>query len=211
MRLVELDDAAEKPVKTYSGGMRRRLQLIMGLVHTPKILFLDEPTLGLDIHTRTKMWEYNKHRNRDKGLTLIRTTPYLEEADSLCHRIAIMDGGVIKVLDYPQQMKEKLGGDILTLRIDENQQDMIQFLETVPGVTEVTNCDDNACRLKLPSVENALPIIVEVVSSHGGKITDITFTKPTLEQVFLEVTGRSFRDSDKTTNNNTSLPSQQWN
>jgi ABC-2 type transport system ATP-binding protein len=157
------------------------------------------------------MWEYIKHLNRDNGLTVFMTTHYLEEADSLCHRIAIIDGGVIKVLDYPQQLKEKLGGDILTLQLDGNQQDMMQFLKTVPGVTEVTKSADNTYRLKLPSVEKALPIIVEVVTGHGARITDITFTKPTLEQVFLEVTGRSFRDSDNTGNNNGSQPSQQWN
>jgi ABC-2 type transport system ATP-binding protein len=206
MNLVELDDAAERPVKTYSGGMRRRLQLIMGLIHTPKILFLDEPTLGLDIHTRAKMWEYIKHLNHDNGLTVFMTTHYLEEADSLCNRIAIIDGGVIKVSASPQELKEKLGGDILTLQLS-GSQDMTLFLQTVPEVSEVTKTADNTYRVKLPRVEKALPMIVEGVTNRGTKITDITFTKPTLEQVFLEVTGKSFRDSD----NGGSQPWQPWN
>ena len=196
MKLVDLQDSSEKPVKTYSGGMRRRLQLIMGLVHTPKILFLDEPTLGLDIQTRAKMWEYIKHLNQEKGLTVFMTTHYLEEADSLCDRIAIIDHGVIKVSASPSELKEKLGGDILTLELTDGP-DMTQFLKNVPEVSEVTKPASNSYRVKLPRVEKVLPTIVEGVSNHGLKITDISFTKPTLEQVFLEVTGRSFRDSEE--------------
>ena len=176
MKLVDLQDFSEKPVKTYSGGMRRRLQLIMGLVHTPKILFLDEPTLGLDIQTRAKMWEYIKHLNQEKGLTVFMTTHYLEEADSLCNRIAIIDHGVIKVSASPSELKEKLGGDILTLELTDGQ-DMTQFLKNVPEVSEVTKPTSNSYRVKLPRVEKALPTIVEGVSNHGLKITDISFTE----------------------------------
>jgi ABC-2 type transport system ATP-binding protein len=198
LKLVDLQEFAEKPVKTYSGGMRRRLQLILGLVHTPQILFLDEPTLGLDIQTRAKMWEYIKHLNQEKGLTVFMTTHYLEEADSLCNRIAIIDHGVIKVSASPSQLKEKLGGDILTLELTEGR-DMTQFLMGVPEVSEVTKPTSNSYRVKLPRVEKALPTIVEGISDHGLKITDISFTKPTLGQVFLEVTGKSFRDSEEST------------
>ena len=101
LKLVDLDGAASRRVKTYSGGMRRRLQLAIGLIHTPKILFLDEPTLGLDIQTRTKMWEYMSKLNKEQGLTIFMTTHYLEEADGLCNRIAIIDHGVIKVSGSP--------------------------------------------------------------------------------------------------------------
>jgi ABC-2 type transport system ATP-binding protein len=201
MRLVDLQDFAEKPVKTYSGGMRRRLQLVMGLVHMPKILFLDEPTLGLDIQTRAKMWEYIKHLNQETGLTVFMTTHYLEEADSLCNRIAIIDHGIIKESASPSQLKEKLGGDILTLELSDGK-DMTQFLKSVPEVSEVTRTTTNSYRVKLPRVEKALPTIVEGVTNNGLKITDITFTKPTLEQVFLEVTGRSFRDSEESNGSN---------
>lgn len=196
LKLVDLQDFADKPVKTYSGGMRRRLQLVMGLVHMPKVLFLDEPTLGLDIQTRAKMWEYIQHLNREIGLTVFMTTHYLEEADSLCNRIAIIDHGVIKQSASPSELKEKLGGDILTLELTSGK-DMTEFLKDMPDVSEVTKPTTNSYRVKLPRVEKALPTIVEGITNNGLKITDITFTKPTLEQVFLEVTGRTFRDSEE--------------
>lgn len=208
LKLVDLQDSAMKPVKTYSGGMRRRLQLIMGLIHTPKILFLDEPTLGLDIQTRAKMWEYIRHLNQEKGLTVFMTTHYLEEADSLCNRIAIIDNGVIKVSASPSELKEKLGGDILTLQLTDGR-DMTPFFKSVPEVSEVTRQTPNSYRVKLPRVEKALPAIVEGLTRQGLKITDITFTKPTLEQVFLEVTGRSFRDSEESGGDAQNW--QQWN
>ena len=116
LSLLELESAAQRQVKTYSGGMRRRLQLAMGLIHEPKILFLDEPTLGLDIQTRQRMWAYIRRLNRENGITVFMTTHYLEEADSLCDRIAIIDSGAIKVSGYPSELKSKLGGTILTLR-----------------------------------------------------------------------------------------------
>lgn len=106
LKLVDLSDAANRKVRTYSGGMRRRLQLVMGLLHEPKVLFLDEPTLGLDIQTRSKMWEYIKGLNRDRGLTVFMTTHYREEADSLCDRVAIIDKGIINVSGSPAKLKE---------------------------------------------------------------------------------------------------------
>lgn len=193
--LVELQDSAERLVKTYSGGMRRRLQLIMGLIHAPKILFLDEPTLGLDTQTRTKMWQYIKHLNEERYLTVFMTTHYLEEADSLCKNVAIIDRGVIKVDASPAELKEKLGDDILTLQVS-NTHDIKPFLESMPEVSEVIKTTPNSYSLKLPRVERALPEIVQGIANHGLKIIDISFTKPTLEQVFLEVTGKSFRDSE---------------
>ena len=133
LRLVDLEAAADRKVKTYSGGMRRRLQLAMGLVHMPKVLFLDEPTLGLDIQTRKKMWDYIGQLNRERGLTVFMTTHYLEEADSLCKRIAIVDKGVIKVSGSPAELKQKLGGDILTLELSEGAADLTDFFKGIPG------------------------------------------------------------------------------
>ena len=117
LELLELEGAAKRQVKTYSGGMRRRLQLAMGLIHDPKILFFDEPTLGLDIQTRQNMWTYIRDLNREKGITVFMTTHYLEEADSLCDRIAIIDTGAIKLSGSPSELKAKLGGTILTLQL----------------------------------------------------------------------------------------------
>jgi ABC-2 type transport system ATP-binding protein len=194
LKLVDLEGAAERKVKTYSGGMRRRLQLAMGLIHTPKVLFLDEPTLGLDIQTRKNMWEYIQKLNRENKLTVFMTTHYLEEADSLCNRVAIIDHGTIKVSGSPSELKERLGGDILTIQLSEGP-DLTEFFMTIPDVSAVTRTGD-AYRLKLPRAERALPAILEGVTKKGFRITEISFTKPTLDQVFLEITGKSMRDED---------------
>ena len=194
LKLVDLDGAAGRRVKTYSGGMRRRLQLAIGLIHTPKILFLDEPTLGLDIQTRTKMWEYMGKLNKEKGLTIFMTTHYLEEADGLCNRVAIIDHGVIKVSGSPSQLKERVGGDVLTIELTTGP-DITDFLRSIPDVHDVVKTDQSY-RIKLPKTEKALPAIVEGVTKKGLEIKEIAFTKPTLDEVFLEVTGKSMRDED---------------
>jgi ABC-2 type transport system ATP-binding protein len=194
LKLVDLENSAERRVKTYSGGMRRRLQLAIGLIHTPKILFLDEPTLGLDIQTRTNMWEYLSRLNKEEGITIFMTTHYLEEADSLCKRIAIIDHGIIKVSGSPSQLKEKLGGDILTIELSEGP-DIAEFLKGIPDVSDVTR-KGQVYRIKLPKTERALPAIVDGVTRKGLQIKEISFTKPTLDQVFLEITGKSMRDED---------------
>jgi ABC-2 type transport system ATP-binding protein len=195
LKLVDLEEAADRKVRTYSGGMRRRLQLAMGLVHMPKVLFLDEPTLGLDIQTRKKMWDYIGHLNRERGLTVFMTTHYLEEADSLCSRIAIVDGGKIRVSGTPAELKEKVGGDVLTLRLAEDSPDLTEFFRSVADVTEVSKTDQTY-RIKLPKTEKALPEIVGGVVKKNLEIKEISFTKPTLDQVFLEVTGHSMRDEN---------------
>jgi ABC-2 type transport system ATP-binding protein len=192
LRLVDLENSAERRVKTYSGGMRRRLQLAIGLIHTPKILFLDEPTLGLDIQTRTNMWEYLSKLNKEEGITIFMTTHYLEEADSLCKRIAIIDHGTIKVSGSPSELKERLGGDILTMELGEGP-DITDFLKGIPDVSDVSR-KDQVYRIKLPKTEKALPAIVDGVTRKGLQIKEISFTKPTLDQVFLEITGKSMRD-----------------
>ena len=195
LQLVDLSDAASRKVKTYSGGMRRRLQLVMGLSHEPKVLFLDEPTLGLDVQTRSKMWDYIKKLNKDKGLTVFMTTHYLEEADSLCDRIAIIDHGTIKISGSPTQLKETVGGDIVTLTLSDGTEDLTGFFQNIEGVKEVTKTD-SVYRIKLPKTEKALPAIVEGLVRKQLQIKEISFTKPTLDQVFLEVTGKSMRDEE---------------
>ena len=198
LRLVDLDDAARRKVRTYSGGMRRRLQLVMGLLHEPKVLFLDEPTLGLDVQTRSKMWDYIKGLNKDRGLTVFMTTHYLEEADSLCDRIAIIDHGKIKVSGAPADLKETVGGDIVTLELSDGAEDLSGFFESIEGVKEVSRTG-SVYRIKLPKTEKALPAIVEGLVRKQLQIKEISFTKPTLDQVFLEVTGKSMRDEETPT------------
>jgi ABC-2 type transport system ATP-binding protein len=196
LRLVELDGFADKRVRTYSGGMKRRLQLVAALVHQPKILFLDEPTVGLDIQTRGKIWDYINQLNEVQGVTIFMTTHYLEESDRLSDVVAIMDHGKIKVSGTPRELKESLRGDVLTLTVENGGEDLTRFLSSIPGVLEVTRTQDSY-RLKLPRVESALPQIITDVSSRGLKIIETSFSKPTLDQVFLEVTGRSLRDAEE--------------
>jgi len=192
LELLELEGAASRQVKTYSGGMRRRLQLAMGLIHDPKILFLDEPTLGLDIQTRQKMWTYIRDLNREKGITVFMTTHYLEEADSLCDRIAIIDNGAIRLLGSPSELKAKLGGTILTLQLT-GSADISSLLNGIPDVTDAAK-DGKTYRIKLTRTETALPAIVETITKKGLKISDIALSKPTLDQVFLQITGDTMRD-----------------
>ena len=194
LRLVDLEGASNRKVRTYSGGMRRRLQLAMGLMHTPRILFLDEPTLGLDIQTRKNMWDYIQKLNRENRLTVFMTTHYLEEADSLCNRVAIIDHGTIRVSGSPSELKERLGGDILSIQLSDGP-DLTDFFGTIQDVSAVTRIGD-VYRLKLPRAERALPAILDGVTRKGFRIAEISFTKPTLDQVFLEITGKSMRDED---------------
>lgn len=206
LRLVELDGFADKRVGTYSGGMKRRLQLVAALVHMPRVLFLDEPTVGLDIQTRTKIWDYITSLNEEQGVTIFMTTHYLEEADRLSDAVAIMDHGTIRVEGPPEELKESLRGDVLTLTVEDGGNDLTAFLSSIPGVTEV-NRTNESYRLKLPKVEAALPEIITTVASRGLKIIETSFSKPTLDQVFLEVTGRSLRDAEEGNNHYDSFAS----
>jgi ABC-2 type transport system ATP-binding protein len=196
LRLVELEESASNRVSTYSGGMKRRLQLVTALIHQPQILFLDEPTVGLDIQTRTRIWDYIRQLNREQGLSIFMTTHYLEEADQLSDVVAIMDHGAIRVSGSPADLKASLHGDILTLSVNDGGDDLTDLLMSVPNVTEVTRTDDSY-RVKLPKVETALPAIVTSIASRNLQITETSFSKPTLDQVFLEVTGRSMRDAQE--------------
>jgi ABC-2 type transport system ATP-binding protein len=173
--------------------MRRRLQLAMGLVNEPKVLFLDEPTLGLDVQTRQNIWAYIKQLNNDYGITVFMTTHYLEEADLLCDRIAIIDRGQIKLSGSPSELKAKLGGAVLTLRLVDGA-DMSVALKGIQDVIEATKVD-GTYSIKLARTETALPAIVEAVTKKGLKISDISLAKPTLDQVFLQITGNTMRDT----------------
>ena len=197
LRMVELDESADRRVGTYSGGMKRRLQLAAALIHLPKVLFLDEPTVGLDIQTRTKIWDYLTRLNEEQGVTIFMTTHYLEEADRLSDFVAIMDHGKIKVAGTPSELKESLRGDILTLTVEDRDEDLSGLLRSISGVIDVAK-EDGSYRIKLPKVEAALPRIITEVASRNLKIVETSFSKPTLDQVFLEVTGRSMRDAEET-------------
>jgi ABC-2 type transport system ATP-binding protein len=199
LSLVDLESSSDKKVGTYSGGMRRRLQLAMGLIHSPKILFLDEPTLGLDIQTRSKLHEYIQRLNREQGLTIFMTTHYLEEAETLSDKIIIIDEGKVKETGSPSELKERRGSQILTLEVSDGSRDLTGFLQGVQDIAGVTTTVPGTYKMRVSKVENAIPLIVDEVTKRGLKIVDLSLTKPSLDQVFLEITGHSLRDSEGST------------
>jgi ABC-2 type transport system ATP-binding protein len=195
LKLVELENFADKRVGTYSGGMKRRLQLITALIHKPQILFLDEPTVGLDVQTRTKIWDYLQRLNREEDLTIFMTTHYLEEADYLSDRIAIMDHGLIKVSGSPSQLKQSLHGDVLAIEVSQGS-DLTDLLSEIEDITEVSRVGD-IYRMKVSNVEEVLPSVVTGIASKGLKIRKTSFNEPTMDDVFLEIIGRSMRDAQE--------------
>jgi ABC-2 type transport system ATP-binding protein len=197
LELVELTKFKDKRVETYSGGMRRRLELACGLINRPKMLFLDEPTLGLDVQTRIATWGYIKRLKEEFGMTLFMTTHYLEEADNLCDRIAIIDNGKIIALETPDALKESLGGDILTLSIEKKDADITSLIKTVTKVKEVKQ-QDNTYRIKVEQGDETAPKILNLLVEKGHRITKLSLTKPTLDEVYLEYTGKSMREEQET-------------
>jgi ABC-2 type transport system ATP-binding protein len=200
LKLVELTDFKDKRVETYSGGMRRRLELACGLINTPRLFFLDEPTLGLDVQTRGAIWNYIKLLKKQYDMTIFMTTHYLEEADVLCDRIAIIDHGKIIVEGTPQALKESLGGDIMTLGIKNSNADISSIIQKVPKVKEVKK-QEELYRIKLVDGEETAPSIIEAVRAGGYAISRLSLTKPTLDEVYLEYTGRSMRAEEESREN----------
>jgi len=197
LELVELTKFKDKQVATYSGGMRRRLELACGLINRPHLFFLDEPTLGLDVQTRAATWDYIKLLKKEFGMTIFMTTHYLEEADMLCDRVAIIDYGKIVAVGTPNELKEGLGGDIVTLSIKDSNIDISSIIKKVPRVKEVKK-QDNTYRIKVEDGEETAPSIIEALRTEGHKVTRLSLTKPTLDEVYLEYTGKSIRDEEET-------------
>ena len=191
--LVGLTDAEDRMVKTYSGGMRKRLELAEGLVHHPKVLFLDEPTLGLDVQTRAVMWEHILDLKKKHNTTIFLTTHYLEEADSLCDRIAIIDHGKIVALDSPRQLKASLGGDVIEVSV-ESEVDSPDSITGIPGVIEV-QFSEGKYRIKVTRGEEVTPGVLKMLWDQGVVVKSVNISQPNLDQVFMEYTGRSLRDA----------------
>ncbi len=195
LKLVELTDFQGKKVQTFSGGMRRRLELACGLINRPKVLFLDEPTLGLDVQTRTATWNYIRKLKEEYRMTLFMTTHYLEEADALCDRVAIIDHGKIVVAGSPEELKHGLGGDLITLAIKQSD-DVTALIQTVEHVKDVRK-QDGTYKIKAESGEITAPSIIEALREGGYTVTKLSLTEPTLNEVYLEYTGRSMRDTEE--------------
>jgi ABC-2 type transport system ATP-binding protein len=198
LALVGLTDSQDRIVKTYSGGMKKRLEFATGLVHRPKVLFLDEPTLGLDIQTRTSIWEHIRKLRSETNMTIFLTTHYLEEADGLCDRIAIIDHGKIIALDSPQNLKKAVGGDVIEVEVAECNMDILEIIRSIKGVTLLEGkCAGNKARIKVPESNAALPLMLESFWSRKIPVLNVAVKKPSLDQAFLEYTGRELRDEDK--------------
>ncbi|MEM2875423.1 MAG: ATP-binding cassette domain-containing protein [Candidatus Bathyarchaeia archaeon] len=193
LNMVDLTDRADDLVYTYSGGMRKRLDIAGGLIHSPKILFVDEPTLGLDIQTRRRIWDYIRHLKDEEGVTVFLTTHYMEEADALCDRIAIIDYGRVKVEGRPNELKSKVGGDIINLRLSKVDETFIKRVETLPFVEKVLPLQ-NSYNIVVDDGESSMPRIFDLANTMGVKIESISMKRPTLDEVFLAYTGRELRD-----------------
>jgi ABC-2 type transport system ATP-binding protein len=186
LELVELTGRKDDVVKKYSGGMRRRLELARGLLHHPKVLFLDEPTLGLDPQSREHIWRYIERLSREEGISLVITTHYMEEVDRLCGRLAIMDAGRMVALDSPANLKRTLGGDLVILKLQEPPPPALEALEFVKKV-EARN---GLLYLTVSRASEHLPRLLQAV----GPVESVEVRPATLNDVFLHYTGREIRE-----------------
>ncbi len=197
LSLVELSDRADVLVKTYSGGMMRRLEIARGLMHHPHVLFLDEPTLGLDPQTRLHIWDYIRTLNKEEGVSIMLTTHYMEEADHLCDRIAIIDHGEIVALDTPESLKNMLGGDVIILEL-EKPGDISGLCEIYQknGCANMVSKKINEIFITVKNGEREIPHILSLASGAGISIQSVSLRKPTLDDVFIHHTGRAIRDRE---------------
>ncbi|HID25413.1 MAG TPA: ATP-binding cassette domain-containing protein, partial [Thermoplasmata archaeon] len=196
LRLVDLGEKKDVLVKYYSGGMKRRLEIARGLMHFPTVLFLDEPTLGLDAHTRRAIWEYVKKMNKDEGTTIFLTTHYMDEADFLCDRVGIIDHGRVIVTDSIPKLKNAVGNDVITLSCSQMNK-LSGRLKDKPWIKNIKK-HDSFLTLGVERGEEKIPVIVELARKLDIKIKSIIVRKPTLDDVFLHFTGRSIRDQEET-------------
>lgn len=194
LKLVDLEEAAERYVSQYSGGMRKRLELIVGLIHSPKVLFLDEPTLGLDVQTRTQMWEYITEIQKKFNVTIILTSHYLEEVDALANTISIVDHGKVVVTGTPDELKAKMEGDLITIAM--NTDDEVKKIKEFEGILDSTDLPGKKVRIKVANSDISLPKLIQHMVKNSISPTSLTVQKPSLDSVFMEYTGRSIRESE---------------
>jgi ABC-2 type transport system ATP-binding protein len=190
LQLVQLLDRKDSQVRTFSGGMKRRLALARALLHDPQLIYLDEPTLGVDIQARRAIWDYILSL-RDQGKTILITTNYLEEAQALCERLAIIDQGTLVAMDTPEHLKQTYGGsmvEIETARPSETRKELL----AITGVKEVKQ-EGTHLTITTEGVYNVVPQIINLVS-QGNELRDLAVREPTLDEIFLRLTGTALRD-----------------
>ena len=196
LELVELKERQNQASITYSGGMRKRLDIASGLLHRPKVLFLDEPTVGLDIQTRRKIWEYIRKIHKEFGMTIFLSTHYMEEADKLCDRIGIIDHGKIQAIDKPSTMKNALGDDRISFTLVDgidNRDSLIKKIEEIDFVKEIKLKEDEITVFSSQSTD-VIAKIFQISNDMEMKINTISLTQPTLDDVFISYTGHNLRD-----------------
>jgi len=187
LEMVELADRATSKVLTFSGGMKRRLEIARGILHSPEVLFLDEPTRGLDPQTRSHIWDYLRALRRREGITIFMTTHYMDEAE-FCDRIAIMDMGRIVALGTPDELKARVGGDVITIATTDNPASAAE-LGSKFGLTPAV--DDGMLRIE---VSDGAAFIPRLVRDLSAQVTSVTLRRPSLDDVFLKLTGRAIRE-----------------
>ena len=194
--LVELEEKQNEAAITYSGGMRKRLDIACGLIHRPKVLFLDEPTVGLDIQTRRKIWEYIRKIHKEFDMTLFVSTHYMEEADKLCDRVGIIDYGKIQVIDTPEIMKNAMGSDMISFSLIDGiakQDELINRIQQIEFVNQVTK-KQGEVTIKSSQCSEVIPKIFQTTSEMNIEIDSLSLNKPTLDDVFISYTGHNLRD-----------------
>jgi ABC-2 type transport system ATP-binding protein len=203
LALVQLTDRAGSQVKTYSGGMKRRLEIARGMLHQPQVLFLDEPTLGLDPQTRRSIWAHLNELRSQKGITIFMTTHYMDEAE-YCDRIAIIDLGKIVALGSPDELKAMVGGDVVTItssRPDEAAREIKEIL----GVT--ASRDNGSLRMEVPDGKAFVPRLVRELTAP---VDTVSMRRPSLDDVFLKLTGRAIRDEEASTKDQNRAMASRW-
>lgn len=199
--IVGLSDVADKRASQYSAGMKRRLDLASALVHKPKLLFLDEPTIGLDPQSRAEIWKYLEELNKTEGTTIFLTTQYLEEADRLCQRLSIIDHGQIIVSGSPKELKQQISGDTIKIQFEETasagdlQIKAKKVASSISGVINVTDTD-HGLTLYAKNAEQIIPNIVRAFDNNNVPLASVKFSSPTLDDVFLQQTGRRIRPEE---------------
>jgi ABC-2 type transport system ATP-binding protein len=198
LKLVELENVAEKHARNYSGGMKKRLDLASALVHKPKLLFLDEPTTGLDPQSRSTIWEYLERLNKEEGITIFLTTQYLEEADRLCKRLSIIDHGKIVAQGSPAELKNEVGADSIKISLENCKRDQSRAKELLKSLNDVNEIvDSEECIIVYAKNAGLLiPDIVRALDSSDISLKSVTFASPSLDDVFMKHTGRRIRTEE---------------
>ncbi len=196
LKLVQLETVASKPAGRYSSGMRKRLDLASTLIHNPRLLFLDEPTTGLDAQSRTAIWEYLEDLNSKDGKTIFLTTQYLEEADRLCHQLSIIDHGKLIANGSPLELKEAMGGDTIALTLNPSiRAKAKEILKTVKGISDVLDSNEGVTVYAENGGEKAIEVVT-MLDRNGIRPSYLTISSPTLDDVFMKHTGRRIRSED---------------